>query len=106
MERGVIKRDVVIKPAGGKHLVRYTPVTSDAAAKLVISLAALRCWKREQWDIVDAYLNAAIDNGAIFMKQPTGHEFFLALAEKNLYAFSIRIRYFMAICGTKCFLMT
>ena len=76
LERGVIKRDVVIKPAGGKYLVRYTPVTSDAAAKLVISLAALRCWKREQWDIVDAYLNAAIDNGAIFMKQPTGHEFF------------------------------
>ena len=76
LERGVIKKRVVLKSAGEKYLVRYAPVASDAAAKLVLSLAALRRWKREQRDVVGAYLNAAIDNCVIFMKQPTGHGFF------------------------------
>lgn len=67
---------MVLKPAGGKFLVRYAPVASDAAAKLGLSLATLRRWKREQRDVVGAYLNAAIVNRVIFMKQPTGHEYF------------------------------
>ena len=55
---------------------RYAPVVSDASAKLFITMAAIRNWKREQWDVIGAYLNAAIDNRIIFMKQPTGHEQF------------------------------
>jgi reverse transcriptase-like protein len=54
---------------------RYSPVVADASAKLFLTLAALRKWKIRQWDIVSAYLNAAIDDRAIFMRQPTGHEF-------------------------------
>ncbi|EPS31296.1 hypothetical protein PDE_06251 [Penicillium oxalicum 114-2] len=55
---------------------RYALVVLDVSAKLFITMAAIRNWKKEQWDVIGAYLNAAIDNRIIFMKQPTGHEQF------------------------------
>lgn len=47
---------------------RYSPVVSDAAAKWFLSLAAIRGFEIDQWDVVGAYLNAAVDNRVIFMK--------------------------------------
>ncbi|KAI2787042.1 hypothetical protein POX_f07397 [Penicillium oxalicum] len=54
---------------------RYAPVVSDASANCLLPWRYPQL-EKEQWDVIGAYLNAAIDNRIIFMKQPTGHEQF------------------------------
>jgi Reverse transcriptase (RNA-dependent DNA polymerase) len=53
---------------------RYAPVASDASVKIFLAKVAREDMELRQIDIVSAYLNAALQNRKIFMRQPTGYE--------------------------------
>jgi hypothetical protein len=53
---------------------RYAPVASDASVKIFLTKVAREDMELRQIDIVSAYLNAALKNRKIFIRQPTGYE--------------------------------
>ncbi|OQD64944.1 hypothetical protein PENDEC_c109G01477, partial [Penicillium decumbens] len=50
----------------------YAPVATDRAVKLYLCMIAKWRLKVKQFDMIAAYLNAAIDDRVVYMKQPTG----------------------------------
>ena len=52
----------------------YSPVATEASIKILFSYIAIHDLKWKQFDMVTAYLNAAIKNRSIYMRQPTGFE--------------------------------
>lgn len=53
---------------------RSSPVASDQAIKLFFTMIATQKLYHEHFDVVTAYLNAAIDDRIVWMRQPTGFE--------------------------------
>lgn len=58
----------------GYEVTATTPVATNQAVKLFLCLMAAKDLKMRQFDVVTAYLNAALKDSKVFMKQPTGFE--------------------------------
>ena len=52
--------------------MHYAPVSAAQSVKIVYALATRCGWKVRQFDVIAAYLNAAIDGGKVYMQMPTG----------------------------------
>jgi hypothetical protein len=57
-----------------QNFPNYSPVATEASIKILFSYITIHDLKWKQFDMVTAYLNAAIKNRSIYMRQPTGFE--------------------------------
>ncbi|KAJ5752248.1 hypothetical protein N7520_009165 [Penicillium odoratum] len=65
----------------------YAPVANDQSVKILYAVAAREGWSIRQFDMVAAYLNAAIDDRIVYMRMPTGFDRkgYVSLIKRALY---------------------
>ena len=49
----------------------YAPVSAAQSVKIMYALATRYSWKLRQFDVIAAYLNAAIEGRKVYMQMPT-----------------------------------
>jgi hypothetical protein len=65
----------------------YAPVANDQSVKILYAVAAREGLSIRQFDMVAAYLNAAIDDRIVYMRMPTGFDRkgYVSLVKRALY---------------------